>query len=180
MSFAALSACSAPAPKFDIFGNVPRFQLTSQDGMPSIAVRSLVRFGWRTSFTPPARAMPAYDLANARRAEGRRKIPQREFVSFSIDPKNRYAAGAGQLMPRSTGRPQALVFPDRPGADAADAGSQCIQVRQYRWLHAAQHAVCACGWKRADSRLLRNLGADCSPEGDRRRPCTRARRTRLT
>lgn len=89
MTLAALSACSAPAPKFDILGNVPRFQLTSQDGhafdSSALAGKIWVADFFYTTCPGPCPRMTSqmHDVQKAVE-----KLPNVRFVSFSIDPKN--------------------------------------------------------------------------------------------
>ena len=88
VTLAALSACSAPAPKFDVLGNIPRFQLISQNGQPFdssvLAGKIWVADFFYTSCPGPCPRMTSqmHDVQKAVE-----NLPNVRFVSFSIDPK---------------------------------------------------------------------------------------------
>jgi protein SCO1/2 len=88
VSLAALSACSRPAPKLDVFGDVPRFELTSQDGRPfdskTLAGKIWVADFIYTTCPGPCPRMTSqmHDVQNAVSS-----LPDVRIVSFTIDPK---------------------------------------------------------------------------------------------
>jgi protein SCO1 len=87
-SFSVLAACSRPAPKLDVFGDVPHFQLTSQDGKPfdskTLAGKIWVADFFYTTCPGPCPRMTSqmHDVQNAVA-----KFPDVKIVSFTVDPK---------------------------------------------------------------------------------------------
>ena len=54
LALAGLAVSCAPQPPLSVLGDVPPFQLTSQDGQPFDSKRWRAASGWRISFIPPA------------------------------------------------------------------------------------------------------------------------------
>jgi protein SCO1/2 len=84
---AALTACSQPAPAFEILGHIPQFELTAQDGQP---FNSQVLAGkiWVADFIYttcpgpcPRMTSQMHDVENALL-----QVPDVRLVSFTIDP----------------------------------------------------------------------------------------------
>jgi protein SCO1 len=86
---AALSACSRPAPNFDVFGDVPRFQLTSQDGR-SFDSNALAGKIWVADFIYTTCPGPCPRMTSQMHEvqQAVSKLPDVRIVSFTIDPAN--------------------------------------------------------------------------------------------
>lgn len=88
ISFGALAACSRPAPQLEVFGDVPQFQLTSQDGQPfnskTLAGKIWVADFFYTTCPGPCPRMTSqmHDVQNAVS-----KFSDVRIVSFTVDPK---------------------------------------------------------------------------------------------
>ena len=86
---AVLAACSQPAPKLDVFGDIPHFELTSQDGRPfdSGALSGKI---WVADFIYTTCPGPCPRMTSQMREvqDAVVKIPDVRIVSFTVDPKN--------------------------------------------------------------------------------------------
>lgn len=84
-----MTACGARAPKLDVFGDIPRFQLTSQDSKPfdSQALRGKI---WVADFIYTTCPGPCPRMTSQMREvqDAVSSIPDVRLVSFSIDPAN--------------------------------------------------------------------------------------------
>lgn len=83
----ALAACSHPAPALDVFGNIPQFELTAQDGQP---FHSQVLAGkiWVADFMYTTCPGPCPRMTSQMREvqDAVLKIPDVRLVSFTVDP----------------------------------------------------------------------------------------------
>ena len=85
----ALASCGARAPKLDVFGDVPRFHLTSQDGQPFDS-RTLAGKIWVADFIYTTCPGPCPRMTSQMREvqDAVSAIPGVRMVSFTIDPAN--------------------------------------------------------------------------------------------
>ena len=86
---AALAACSHPAPKLDVFGDIPQFELVAQNGQP---FHSQVLAGkiWVADFIYTTCPGPCPRMTSQMREvqDAVSTLPDVRMVSFSIDPAN--------------------------------------------------------------------------------------------
>jgi protein SCO1/2 len=86
-ALAAMSACSQPAPQLEVFGDIPRFHLTSQDGRPfdSQALEGKI---WVADFMYTTCPGPCPRMTSQMREvqDAVSKIPNVRLVSFTVDP----------------------------------------------------------------------------------------------
>jgi len=86
---AALAACSHPAPKLDVFGDIPQFELVAQNGQP---FHSQVLAGkiWVADFIYTTCPGPCPRMTSQMREvqDALSTLPDVRMVSFSIDPAN--------------------------------------------------------------------------------------------
>jgi protein SCO1/2 len=82
-----LAACARRAPKLDVFGDIPRFELTAQDGQP---FHSPILAGkiWVADFIYTTCPGPCPRMTSQMREveDAVLKIPDVRFVSFTVDP----------------------------------------------------------------------------------------------
>jgi protein SCO1/2 len=85
----ALAACSRQAPALDVFGDIPQFDLTAQDGHPFHS-QALAGKIWVADFIYTTCPGPCPRMTSQMREvqDAVLKIPDVRLVSFSIDPAN--------------------------------------------------------------------------------------------
>jgi protein SCO1/2 len=84
-----LAACAARAPKLEVFGDIPHFQLTSQNGQPFDS-RTLKGKIWVADFIYTTCPGPCPRMTSQMREvqDAVSKISDVRLVSFTIDPAN--------------------------------------------------------------------------------------------
>lgn len=84
-----LAACAGRAPKLDVFGDIPRFQLTLQNGQPFDS-QALAGKIWVADFIYTTCPGPCPRMTSQMREvqDAVSKIPDVRLVSFTIDPAN--------------------------------------------------------------------------------------------
>ena len=85
---AGLTACSQPAPALDIFGQIPQFELTAQNGQPFHS-QALAGKIWVADFMYTTCPGPCPRMTSQMREVENAvlKIPDVRLVSFTVDPK---------------------------------------------------------------------------------------------
>jgi protein SCO1 len=86
---ATLSACARRAPKLEVFGDIPRFDLIAQDGQP---FHSQVLAGkiWVADFIYTTCPGPCPRMTSQMREvqDALQRLPDVRLVSFTVDPAN--------------------------------------------------------------------------------------------
>jgi protein SCO1 len=86
---AALAACSHPAEKLDVFGDIPQFELVAQNGQPFHS-QELAGKIWVADFIYTTCPGPCPRMTSQMREvqDALSTIPDVRLVSFTIDPAN--------------------------------------------------------------------------------------------
>jgi protein SCO1/2 len=89
VSAAALTACSGRHPALEVFGDIPQFELTAQNGQPFHS-QALAGKIWVADFIYTTCPGPCPRMTSQMREVQDRvlKIPDVRLVSFTIDPAN--------------------------------------------------------------------------------------------